>query len=143
MEKKEIKPNKENPASPVLATAQTEKKKKEIPEALKKNLFKKGQSGNPNGRPKGVPLMSTILKKMLQEIVKDKTGKPMEINGIKMSYQQAVTLGLLNSGVKGNVLAIQEIFNRVDGKQGAGLNLGEDNEIDEIKITFNAPKKKK
>jgi len=33
------------------------------------NQFKEGESGNPNGRPKGSRNLSTILKEMLEEDV--------------------------------------------------------------------------
>ena len=46
-------------------TDKTEKKQRQLA-----NLkpFKKGQSGNPNGRPKGTFSLITILKKKLQEL---------------------------------------------------------------------------
>lgn len=106
--------------------------------------FEKGKSGNPKGKPKGAFSMVSVLKNLLETPVLDKDGKPMKINGRTMLYKEAVVLGLLNSGVKGNVLANTEIFNRIDGKQGAGiLNSDDDLNIDEIKITFNKPKDKK
>jgi hypothetical protein len=110
---------------------------------LEKGKFKKGQSGNPKGKPRGVFSMTGVLREMLEQKVLDKEGKPMKINGREMTYKEAAVLGLLNSGVKGNVLANTEIFNRIDGKQGAGLTLDNDeNSISEINIVFNSKKKK-
>lgn len=111
---------------------------------LEKYKFPKGKSGNPKGKPKGAFSMVSVLKDLLNTPVLDKEGKVMKINGRTMLYKEAVVIGLLNSGVKGNVLANTEIFNRIDGKQGAGLlNPDDDLNIDEIKITFNKPKDKK
>ena len=131
----------------ITANNSVNNRKKKVTEkqisGIEKFKFPKGKSGNPKGRPKGVFSMTGVLREILEQKVLDKEGKPMKINGREMLYKEAVVLGLLNSGVKGNVLANTEIFNRIDGKQGAGLTLDNDeNSISEINIVFNSKKKK-
>lgn len=116
----------------------TEKKKRGHLATLKP--WVKGQSGNPKGKPRGTFSMTAELRRMLDQPVLDKDGKPVKLYGRNMLYREAAILGLLNAGVKGNVLANTEIFNRIDGKQGSGVFAGEDADIDEIKITFNKKK---
>ena len=56
--------------------------------------FKKGQSGNPNGRPKGSISITTIIKRLLQnEQVSLKDGKKInqERNKILRHYERAKT----------------------------------------------------
>lgn len=74
--------------------------------------FQPGESGNPAGRPKGSRNLSTILREMLSEEVE------IEIEGKKekCEFQEAIVKQLLRKANKGNLRAIQEIFDRVDGK---------------------------
>lgn len=74
--------------------------------------FKEGQSGNPNGRPKGVKNLSSILKEFLSE--------PVEVNidGIKTKkeFQEVLIRKLLKLANDGDMRAINTIFDRVEGK---------------------------
>jgi ferritin-like protein len=74
--------------------------------------FKKGKSGNPNGRPK-MPDISEALNKVLNE----------EKDGI--TALDAVLKALRNKAVKGDVRAAQELFDRAYGKakQVTDINL--------------------
>lgn len=65
--------------------------------------FTKGQSGNPQGRPKGIPKLS-----LTQDIVKYFKAHPKEY--------QAVVLALIASMKRGSFQAILELWNRIDGK---------------------------
>ena len=73
------------------------------PENIEPHKFKKGQSGNPKGRPK-LPDISEALKKVLNE----------EKDGIKAL--DAVLKSLRNKAIKGDVRAIQELLDRAYGK---------------------------
>lgn len=72
--------------------------------------WKPGESGNPGGRPKGRSLTAR-LRELLDR---------GEINGkpIKDGQQVAdlVAKALIKAAVRGNVKALQYIFDRVDGK---------------------------
>lgn len=75
--------------------------------------FKPGQSGNPNGAPPGRRL-ATLLKKILDgeiEIDDLETGLKR-----KVTKAEVVALSLFKQAVKGNVKAIKEVFDQVDGK---------------------------
>ena len=74
--------------------------------------FKEGESGNPNGRPKGTKNLSTILKAMLEEDVE------VVIDGKKerRQFQEVIIRKLLKKANDGEIRAIIEIFDRVEGK---------------------------
>ena len=72
---------------------------------IQKHKFKKGQSGNPKGRPEGALSMTTKIKEFLMEL-----GKDGETNGDKL--KRAIVLRAIT---KSDVLA-KEILDRVDGK---------------------------
>ena len=68
--------------------------------------FKPGHSGNPKGRPKGCSNTYTILDKMLsQKILITQEGRK-----IKISKKDMILLQAVNSAVKGDMKAIQNIF---------------------------------
>lgn len=74
--------------------------------------FKPGESGNPNGRPKGVRNLSTILRDMLQEEIE------VNIDGVKSrkQFQEVIIRKLLKKANDGDIRAIMEIFDRTEGR---------------------------
>ena len=66
--------------------------------------YKKGQSGNPKGRPKKGWTWSEALEDAMKEAMKD--GKPVKHH---------VARALVREALKGNVQAAKEIMNRMDG----------------------------
>lgn len=66
--------------------------------------FKPGQSGNPNGRPKREWTMAGLLEDALEE--QDETGTP---------YKQIIIKKLRTLAAKGDLVAIKEVNNRMDG----------------------------
>lgn len=75
--------------------------------------FEKGQSGNPNGRPK-LPDISEALGKVLNE----------EKDGLKAL--DAVLTALRNKAIKGDVRAIQELLDRAYGKSKQTMEVNGD-----------------
>lgn len=77
-------------------------------------VIKKGDPGqNPAGRPKGSPNLSTVLKAMLEE----KIDVRMDNGKIeKKKFMDVVIRKLIKKASDGDVRAIQEIFDRIDGK---------------------------
>jgi len=67
--------------------------------------FKKGKSGNPGGRPKKEWTWSGLVRKALEQ--KNNDGEQ-----IKMAIAQA----LVDKAMDGDVQAIKEIGDRIDGK---------------------------
>ena len=78
------------------------------PENVEGHQFKPGQSGNPSGKPKGTKHLSTLLKAMLNETV--------EIDGQTIKFDQALIKKLLKKASEGDIKAIQEVFDRTEGK---------------------------
>lgn len=74
--------------------------------------FKPGQSGNPKGRPVGARGLSTILREMLEEEI------DVNIDGTKQRKQfgDVIIRKLLKKANDGDIRAITEIFDRVEGK---------------------------
>ena len=68
---------------------------------LKPYRFKKGQSGNPSGRPKGAVSLVTSLREYLNKHPEEK---------------RDLIKALIKQGKLGNVVATKEILDRVDGK---------------------------
>lgn len=80
------------------------------------NRFQKGQSGNPNGRPKSA-FLSDALRRKLRETMPDATEK---------TVADAVADALVKEALDGDVSAIREIFDRTEGKplQTLDANIG-------------------
>jgi hypothetical protein len=66
--------------------------------------FRKGRSGNPNGAPKREWSWSGILQDTLEK--KAKNGGDIK---------ELVAISLVRQALKGNVVAIKELMNRMDG----------------------------
>jgi Family of unknown function (DUF5681) len=77
--------------------------------------FKPGQSGNPNGWPKGVPRISTALAKLLR----CGQGEKFPL----FSKADQVAKALFDKAMGGDVSAIGMIFDRIEGKLSQTLNL--------------------
>jgi hypothetical protein len=67
--------------------------------------FKKGQSGNPGGRPKAEICLTALLREALAE--HDQDGK--------RTKARAVIDALVEQACEGKTAAIQQIFDRIDG----------------------------
>jgi hypothetical protein len=76
--------------------------------------FKKGESGNPAGRPKGVPNSKTRLLRLL-ELVQVKNNP---ITGEKEEFSVAEQLDLivLQKAFKGDLNAYKELMDRLEGR---------------------------
>ena len=76
----------------------------------KGNRWKKGESGNPKGRPK-LPSMKTIMESVLGDI---KDGK---------SAAEAIMMAMRNKAIKGDVRAAEFIINRAYGQAKENIEL--------------------
>ena len=70
--------------------------------------YKKGQSGNPNGRPKGSKNRSTIAKKWLQAM--QQTKNPLTLESEELSQEDLITLALLKKAADGDVNAYKALM---------------------------------
>ena len=91
--------------------------------------FKKGVSGNPNGRPKGRLNRSTIAKKWLEVLSQEE----IEDGVVKwLSNEEAITLALIQKARKGDVNAYKALMDSAYGtaKDTLDLNSTENKSID-------------
>lgn len=75
--------------------------------------FKKGQSGNPKGRPVGSKNRSTIAKKWLS--VEQNQKNPLTNQDEDMSQEDLITLALIKKARKGDVQAYQKLLDSAYG----------------------------
>ena len=73
-----------------------------------KPAWNKGESGNPNGRPKGVKNRSTIAKQWLE--VNQKLKNPLTGNEETMSQEDLMTLALIKKAREGDVAAYKALM---------------------------------
>jgi hypothetical protein len=86
-------------------------------EAIKRGgntQFKKGVSGNPNGKPKKIPQLDILLADVLGE----------EKDGIEAA--KAILMALRSKAVKGDVRAAEVLLDRAYGKASQNLTLDAD-----------------
>jgi hypothetical protein len=99
--------------------------------------FKPGESGNPSGRPKRQPLTDYLKEQLEKEIPQSmldamKEGLRtvfFEVYGPKPTFGQMIAFKLVQMSAKGDVIAMRELLDRVEGKvtqktQLAGLDDG-------------------
>src|ERR1051325_10654144 len=77
--------------------------------------FRKGQSGNPEGRPVGVRNRSTVLKELLATEC-DFTN-PLTLKKNRAELEKQLMIALIAKGRRGDIPAIKEILDTVYGKQ--------------------------
>ena len=95
-------------------------------EHIKEHEFKKGQSGNPNGRPKGSKNRSTIAKKWLE--VQESSKNPVTNELEDMSQEDLMTLALIKKARGGDTQAYQKLM---DSAYGAPLQQIEQTNIEQ------------
>lgn len=83
--------------------------------------FKKGQSGNPAGRPKKLPELDVLLADVLGE----------EQNEIEAA--KAILMALRKKAIKGDVRAAEAILNRAYGKPKESIQHSGSLELKQIK----------
>jgi hypothetical protein len=98
-------------------------------EDITKYEFKKGESGNPNGRPKGSLNRSTIAKKWLEVLSQEE----LEDGQVKwLSNEEAMTLALIRKARNGDVNAYKALMDSAYGtaKDTVDINSNEKRSID-------------
>jgi len=76
--------------------------------------FKKGQSGNPNGRPKGTKNRSTLVRELLE--MESTFNNPLTEQSEKLSYAEQIIIAQIAEARKGNVQAFKELMDSAYGK---------------------------
>lgn len=77
--------------------------------------WKKGQSGNPKGKPKGTPNRSTIVSKWLE--VEETVQNPLTKKMQKLTQEDLITLAQISQARKGNVRSYLALKDDKYGKQ--------------------------
>jgi hypothetical protein len=88
---------------------------KKPPKQLEEHLFKPGQSGNPNGRPRKLPHLDEILANVL--------GQEKEVNGEQITAAEAIIRSLLAQAAKGNIQAAKLLLERGYGLSKQTIDL--------------------
>jgi hypothetical protein len=90
--------------------------------------FPKGESGNPQGRPK-LTKLTDALREQLAETLPDAPER---------TVAEAIARALIKEAVRGNIAAIKEVFDRAEGKAPMTLDVGnKDGEPMLITFSFN------
>tara|TARA_R100001086_G_C11826591_1_gene255513 strand:+ start:661 stop:1011 length:351 start_codon:yes stop_codon:yes gene_type:complete len=110
-------------------------------ENIKPFEFKKGQSGNPKGRPVGSKNRSTIVKKWLETVEKAKN--PISGESEDLSQEDMITLAILKKARTGDVRAYKELMDSLYGTAKDTIDLRTENagiDFDELmeKLSKNA-----
>lgn len=78
------------------------------------NMWKKGQSGNPKGRKKGIPDVRTQIKELFGK--KKRVLDPLTGNHKSQSIQRQVILAQIGRALKGDTKAFNSLIDRLEGK---------------------------
>ena len=77
-----------------------------------KTSFKKGQSGNPKGRPPKGETLTDILRKQLDESAEFKDAKGKKT---RKQLKEIISQRLISLAMSGDVSSLKYIFDRTDG----------------------------
>jgi hypothetical protein len=94
------------------------------PNPLKRLEWKKGQSGNPSGRPK----RSWTVKSLIEAALDEKDDVTGETN------RKVLINKLVSMAKRGDIIAIKEINNRLDGTPIASVDVTSDGQPIEVNI---------
>ena len=122
-----------------LQTATKQRRKRGITlsdrqrEVLEAHAFQAGQSGNISGRPKS--LMAAAYRRALErKIVNDPQGR---------TYADALAEKMVALGLKGDVKALAEVTDRVDGRPQQAITMDGDGSGLSIEIATMTPEQKR
>ena len=90
-------------------------------EDIIEHQFKKGQSGNPAGRPKGVPNTKTRLQRILNLIEEHKNPVTGELE--KFTVAELLDMQQVIKARKGDTRAYQILLDRLEGKPQQSVDM--------------------
>lgn len=83
-------------------------------EKFKNNTWKKGESGNPKGKPKGSVDTAKLIERILNKIVKTKD--PFTGENTEITAKEALVLKQFAQAIQGDHKSFDRLFDRLDGK---------------------------
>ena len=102
--------------------------------------WKEGQSGNPNGRPKGSLNRSTIVKKWLE--TSESAKNPINGKQETMSQEDIITLALIKKARKGDTQAYKALMDSGYGAPKQEVeNINTNINTDTVSMTFTNKRK--
>ena len=102
-----------------------------------KPAWNKGESGNPNGRPKGSKNRSTIAKKWLE--VNQSLKNPLTGEQETMSQEDLMTLALIKKARDGDVAAYKALMDSGYGSPLQQIDQSIEQSITGIEVTIVRP----
>lgn len=107
--------------------------------------WKKGQSGNPNGRPRKEICLTSLIKEELEQVMQTDDGP--------RTKAQILAKNIVSKAAKGHNVAMKEVLDRIDGKVADKLEMNakvsddtqreEDRTVDEAIAGMPEPERKK
>lgn len=97
--------------------------------------FKPGQSGNPGGRPKKLPITDYLVEQLAMPVPPEmKKGIPetfLRLYGENATFGELLAFQVIAKAADGDMKAIHVIFDRVEGKvsQNVALSSSENSEV--------------
>jgi hypothetical protein len=104
---------------------------------LKPYQFKKGQSGNPSGRPKGAKNLKTILSYYLETELNSKT----IIGNKTLPVIDLLVLKMIERGLQGDIKSCQELLDRNYGKSSLASVSSDEDKLKVVGFSFKAIEK--
>jgi hypothetical protein len=103
--------------------------------------FRKGQSGNPAGRPKGIltaPLTKLVGKRVPEELLMKLSPGASAILGKRPTVAQLIAWMHIQSALTGDSANIRELYNRLEGRNPATVNLNTTDKLGELRAALMA-----
>lgn len=99
---------------------------------IKKHEYKKGESGNPNGRPKGSKNRATVARYWLE--VTEKAKNPITGEIEELSQEDLITLAQIKKGRGGDTPAYNALNDRAYGKPKQYVETKDTTDVHEIEL---------
>ena len=91
------------------------------PQNIENHKFVKGVSGNPDGRPPGIPNAKTRYKRLL-ELVSTKAN-PVTGEMEEFTQLELMDMAVFNKALKGDLNAYNTIMDRLEGKAQQSIDM--------------------
>jgi hypothetical protein len=103
-----------------MSATENSERNSENAKNLAPHQFRPGQSGNPGGRPKKLPITDYIIEQLEKPIPAATRAKlpPIftEVYGDKATFGEMLAFKVIAQAAKGNMTAMNTVMDRVEGK---------------------------